>query len=501
MKNVYYLMLVILTVHRLEAQNLNDKKPNFIIIVTDDQDAKTLDVYGDQSCDTPEIDKLSKKGMTFHSAYHMGSYRAAVCTPSRIMLMTGRFLWETTGFNVNYPPLNYVHKAAENYAKISPADPAYFSLPAIFKRNGYYTFRTSKRGNSYEGANLLFEERYDKKNREADPENGSKWHADKVIKYLEKRKTKQESQPFLIYLGFSHPHDPRHGRPELLKKYGAIDPGPPDIVNKRAPKLPINYLPKHPFPIGHPDLRDKNEVEGVMQRRDEATIRNEKGKEFAVIEEIDNQIGRVIKRLKSSGELDNTYIIFTSDHGIAVGKHGLMGKQNLYQHSLKVPFIVSGPNVEKQSSSKGNIYLLDLLPTLCDLANIEIPDSVDGKSFKQVLFGEQQTIRDVLYGAYSGGTKPGIRAVIKGDWKLIKYDVLEGKVRKNQLFNIKENPNELLLEHHQQGIIQLTGNKPSSNQINLAEDPKYSDKLKEMEKLLFSEMEKVGDPFRFWNQN
>jgi arylsulfatase A-like enzyme len=178
-----------------------------------------------------------------------------------------------------------------------------------------------------------------------------------------------------------------------------------------------------------------------------------------------------------------------------------MGKQNLYQHSLKVPFIVSGPNVEKQSSSKGNIYLLDLLPTLCDLANIEIPDSVDGKSFKQVLFGDQQTIRDVLYGAYSGGTKPGIRAVIKGDWKLIKYDVLEGKVRKNQLFNIKENPNELLLEHHQQGIIQLTGNKPSSNQINLAEDPKYSDKLKEMEKLLFSEMEKVGDPYRFWNQN
>ena len=228
----FYLLLIFFIAHFFEAQNLNDKKPNFIIIVTDDQDAETLDAYGDQSCDTPEIDKISKKGMTFDSAYHMGSYRAAVCTPSRIMLMTGRYLWETKGFNVNYPPLNYVHKVAENYTKISPANPAYFSLPAIFKRNGYYTFRTSKRGNSYEGANLLFEERYDKKNREADQENGSKWHADKVIEYLEKRKTKHETQPFLIYLGFSHPHDPRHGKPELLKKYGAIDPGPPDIVNK-----------------------------------------------------------------------------------------------------------------------------------------------------------------------------------------------------------------------------------------------------------------------------
>ena len=482
------------------AQNMDDKRPNILFIITDDQDASTLDVYGDIACDTPNIDRLAKEGLTFTSAYHMGSFRAAVCTPSRSMVMTGRTVWETQDFNVNYPPKKYVHKLEENYAKISPSDPSYHSLPALFKRADYYTFRTCKRGNSYEGANLLFDERYDKKNREADDENGSKWHSDKVIDYLQRRIDQPTKQPFLIYLGFSHPHDPRRGKPELLNKYGATNPGPPSVVNERAPKLPVNYLPAHPFGHGHPDLRDENSVEGVLTRRDEATIRNEKGKDFATIEGIDIEIGRVLKKLEETGELDNTYIFFTSDHGIAVGKHGLMGKQNLYEHSWKVPFIVKGPKIKKNKKVAGNIYLLDVLPTLCDLAGIAIPEIVDGKSFKTSMYGKSNTIRDVLYGVYSGGTKPGIRSVKKGNWKLIKYDVLEGKVRKNQLFNLKENPEELLKEHHDPKVIVLTGNKPKKNQVNLADNPKYASKLKEMEELLLAEMIRVKDPFRFWNQ-
>ena len=85
-------------------------------------------------------------------------------------------------------------------------------MPSVFKRNGYYTFRTSKRGNSYEGANLLFDERYDKTNRENNDLDGNKWHADKVIEYFEKRKTELNKKPFMVFLGFSHPHDPRRGK-------------------------------------------------------------------------------------------------------------------------------------------------------------------------------------------------------------------------------------------------------------------------------------------------
>ena len=95
-----------------------EKRPNILFIISDDQDAETLDFYGDKSCDTPVIDQLSKDGISLTSAYHMGSYRAAVCTPSRIMLMTGRNLWETQGFNVNYPPLNYVHDVEKTIKKL-----------------------------------------------------------------------------------------------------------------------------------------------------------------------------------------------------------------------------------------------------------------------------------------------------------------------------------------------------------------------------------------------
>jgi arylsulfatase A-like enzyme len=200
------------------------------------------------------------------------------------------------------------------------------------------------------------------------------------------------------------------------------------------------------------------------------------------------------------GELENTYIFFTADHGISVGRHGLTGKQNLYEHTWRVPFIVKGPGIKSGSRAPGNIYLMDVLPTLCDLAGIARSDTMDGISFKPVLMGEDETIRDVMYGAYCGGTKPGMRSVKKGGWKLIKYDVLDGKVRETQLFNLAENPDEFLIEHHNPEVVALTGVKPEPHQVNLADDPDYAGKRKEMEDLLLKEMIKWGDPYRLWDQ-
>ena len=222
----------------LSCQKKELKQPNILFIITDDQDAETLEVYGDTDCDTPNIDKLAIEGLTLTSAHHMGSFRAAVCTPSRCMLMTGRNVWETQNLNVNYPPLNYDHKMEENYVKISPEDPSYYSLPALFKRAGYYTFRTCKRGNSYEGANLLFDERYDKTNRDAEDQNGSQWHSDKVIDYLNRRIDQPTDQPFLIYLGFSHPHDPRRAKPALLENMALSTQVPQRAPTQRLQNYP-----------------------------------------------------------------------------------------------------------------------------------------------------------------------------------------------------------------------------------------------------------------------
>ena len=368
-------------------------------------------------------------------------------------------------------------------------------MPAVFNRAGYDTFRTCKRGNSFNEANVLFTVSKVATKRGDTAEGGSQWHGDQVVEYLNQRAANNDRDPFLIYVGFSHPHDPRNATPELAKKYGAFNTNIPTKPNPQAPPLQINYLPAHPFHHGHPGLRDEVKVQGVMKKRDEATIRNELGREYACIENIDQQVGRVLKKLEAMGELDNTYVFFTSDHGIAVGRHGLTGKQNLYEHTWRVPFIVRGPGIKPGSQTSGYTYLLDVFPTMCDLAGVEVPRAVDGKSFRPVLEGKTERIRDTLYGCYCGGTKPGMRAIKTDGWKLIKYDVLEGTVRETQLFNLRDNPKEFLAEHHAADVAALLKHKPAANQINLADVPEYAAKRKQLEELLKKEMKRLGDPY------
>ena len=483
------------------------KKPNFLFIITDDQSPFSLQAYGNQVCRTPNINRLVSEGMVITAAHIQGSWMSAVSVPSRTQIMTGRNLWRTVGL-----PGAKIQKyatPAEANAALKPEHPQYNSLPAVFNRAGYTTFRTCKPSTSYPPANQLFNYNYERSCVRAVDDTGSKWHGDRAVEFLEMWQSDKKKQPFLLYLGFSHPHDPRHEKEELYQKYGASDE-PPSAVNPKAPPLPVNYLPKHPFRHGNDRGRDEVLVQGVMDRRDEATIRNELGREYACIDNIDIQIGRVLQKLEETGELDNTYIFFTSDNGIAVGSHGLTGKQNLYEHSWRVPLIVKGPGIEPGSRATGNTYNMDILPTLCDMAKIEVPETCDGKSFLPVLKGETGTIRDILYGAFNiyeerfggkgNGSRPGIRAVKKGEWKLIKYDVYDGHVHETQLFNLKENPNELLIEHHDSSVVQLTKNKPFPNQRNLAADPEYAGKLEEMEKLLLEEQFKYNDPFLLWDQ-
>lgn len=459
-----------------------ESKPNILFIVVDDQSPFDLKVYNPESTlDTPSIDRLAADGMVLDGAYHMGSFSGAVCTPSRHMVMCGRTLWHLP------------NAKGAIAAGLCPPDNEENTLAAVFNRAGYSTMRTCKRGNSYEGANRQFTIRHDATKRGGTDETGSVWHGDQVMNYLADRQSEKDTRPFLIYFGFSHPHDTRDGTPELLAKYGAVnhkDRATLPPANSRQPPLPVNYLPEHPFHHGHPGLRDEVAVSGVWEKRDERTIRNELGREFACSENIDRQIGRVLKQLETMGELDNTYIVYTADHGMAIGRHGLQGKQNLYEHTWRVPYIVKGPGIKAGSRATGNIYLLDSLATLCDLTGIDAPESSEGTSFKAVLEGRKDTVRSTLYGAYCGGTKPGMRCVRQGDWKLIKYDVLDGKVRQTQLFNLAQNPHEFLSQHGRQSALEM----------NLAASPAHAEKLAEMESLLLSEMRRLDDPYRLWDQ-
>ena len=474
-------MVSILFVGCAPKKDKTQKKPNFLFVLVDDQSPFDLQTYDPSSIlETPTINKLAAEGIVFESARHMGSMNGAVCTPSRHMIMTGRTLW-------------HLPKSAGYKESVAPDSLEQQSIAAVFNRAGYKTMRTCKKGNSYAEANKQFTVVHDATKRGGTEESGSAWHAEQVLNYLIDREETKEKDPFFIYFGFSHPHDTRDGTPELLEKYGATnhtDQNSLPPANPKQPPLQENYLNAHPFFHGHPELRDEERVSGVWKNRDEQTVRNELGREFACSENIDIQLNKVLAKLEASGELDNTYIIYTSDHGMSIGRHGFMGKQNLYEHTWRVPFIVKGPGLEAGKRVKGNIYLLDVLPTLCELAGIDAPETVEGTSFVPVLKGEKEVVRELMYGVYAGGTKPGMRTVKKGDWKLIKYDVMDGAVRETQLFNLAKNPNEYLPEHH----------KSEEMQTNLANNPKYNDKLKEMEALMLEQMVAQDDPYRLWDQ-
>lgn len=453
------------------------RKPNILFILTDDQSPFDFKFHNPESTlDSPNIDRLASGGMIIAAAHHMGSFTGAVCVPSRHMIASGRTVW---------------HLPVGPGARDCPPKLEENTLGPIFSRAGYATMRTCKQGNSYTAADKLFDVVHDATKRGGTAETGSAWHAERVLDYLGERKTKDDDRPFFIHLGFSHPHDIRDGAPELLAKYGATnhkDPSMPPPANPKQPPLPPNWLPAHPFDNTIGNVRDETSVSGVWKRRDEATIRNEIGREYACSENIDIQIGRVLKRLEEMGELDNTYIFYTSDHGIAIGRHGLQGKQNLYEHTWRVPMVVKGPGIKPGVRVPGNIYLGDLLATFCDLTGIAPPETNQGTSFKPVLLGEKQTIRDTLYGVYNGGDKPGMRSVKQGDWKLIEYESTSSGVRETQLFNLKENPHELIAEHK------------NPKATNLAKDPQHAAKLAEMRALLLAEMRRLNDPWRFSDQ-
>ncbi len=185
-------------------------RPNILFVIVDDESPFDLKIYNpDSPLQAPTIAALAAQGMTIDGAYHMGSFSGAVCTPSRHMVMCGRTLWHL--------PIG-PGKAAR-----CPDDIVENTLAAVFNRAGYDTMRTCKRGNSYEAANAQFTVRHDASKRGGDDESGSAWHAERVLDYLADRQGKQDRDPFFIYFGFSHPHDTRDGKPELLAKYGAVN--------------------------------------------------------------------------------------------------------------------------------------------------------------------------------------------------------------------------------------------------------------------------------------
>jgi arylsulfatase A-like enzyme len=158
---------------------------------------------------------------------------------------------------------------------------------------------------------------------------------------------------------------------------------------------------------------------------------------YAMIAHVDDQVGRVLAELEAAGEAENTILVFASDNGLALGQHGLMGKQNLYEHSVGIPLVFAGPGIPAGARCRSLCYLLDVFPTLCDLASVPIPASVEGLSLVPAMAGPSAPVRDSLYHAY----RHVQRAVRDDRHKLIAYN--SGGTGAEQLFDLEDDPMEM----------------------------------------------------------
>lgn len=446
----------------LLAVNSNEepksKRPNVLILLTDDQSYNTISALGNQMVVTPNMDNLVYEGTSCMNTYVMGALSGAVSMPSRAMLLTGK----------------YLHNIHQDGRVIPKEDKTF---PEVFRENGYTTFATGKwhsdkasfNRSFSAGANIFLggmhpyntDGHFKPLLHDYDPtgkyESGSyrdkfssECFADAAIEFINSRNKKDK--PYLMYVAFTSPHDPRTPPPAYGHKYKGED------LN-----LPLNFLMEHPFDNG--DLKERDEVLLPVPRNPD-TIKNEMALYYGMVSEVDTQIGRILDALKESGEYDNTIIIFTSDNGLAVGQHGLLGKQNLYEHSVKVPLIIVGPSIPKNMKSNACSYLLDIFPTVCELAGMKVPESVDGESFKASIIKERSKGRDHIYLSYINLQ----RAIRKDNYKLILYNV-NGE-RRIQLFDLKNDPWET---------------------DNLADAPAFQDKIKELTQLLETEMINKND--------
>jgi arylsulfatase A-like enzyme len=392
-------------------------RPNILFLFADDQRADTIAAHGNTHIKTPNIDQLVHTGFSFRRNYTFGSNSGAVCVPSRAMLMTGR------------PWLHINTNTLEGEVL----------MPEHFGKNGYTTFGTGKWHNGQiswlrafqQGEAVMFGGMANHLKvplRDRGPDGkltevriGEKFStelfADAAIRFLEKQ---DGAKPFFLYTAFTVPHDPRQPPPGYAADYA------------NRPPLPKNFLPQLPFDNGAMSGgRDENL--GAWPRTPDM-IRDQLAEYYAMIQHLDAQIGRIIAALKKSGQFENTIIVYAADNGLALGSHGLLGKQSAFEHSMRVPLIFSGPGVPRDQASQAFTYHFDIFPTLCELAGLTPPAKVFGESLRAIWSGQRTKLRDTVFLPYIQVQ----RAIRDERWKLICYP----KIGFSQLFDLQQDPDE-----------------------------------------------------------
>lgn len=409
------------------------RRPNVLFLHADDQRPDTIAALGNPAIITPTLDALAKRGLAFRNAYNFGGNSGAVCLPSRNMLLSGKTFFHYSRMinpktDAVFQPSADDPEAAAKVADrqkngfqwniMAPGDGPNF--PVSMQEAGYQTYHHGKSGNVAKQIQARFEINKYVRNDQQERTSGEpgKEIADAAISFLQSERDKQ--RPFFMYLAFGNPHDPRVAAKKYLDLYDA----------GKIP-LPKNYLPVHPFNNGDLAIRDEKLLPWP---RTEEAVRRELHEYYATITAFDHHLGRILSTVEELGLTGETIVLFSADQGLAMGSHGLMGKQNLYEHSTRSPLVFSGPGI-RQGTTDALVYLLDIYPTVCDLVGAATPEGIDGRSFRDVLTGAKPAHRDRIFCAYQG-----VQRVLRDErYKLIRYP----QIQRTQLFDLQKDPDEL----------------------------------------------------------
>ena len=445
------------------------KKPNVLFLISDDLNT-ALSGFGHEQCKTPNLDRLAARGVKFENMH----CQYPVCGASRASLMSGL-----------YP---YTNLTLANNGTLRGCMPDVVTLSQTFRNNGYYAGRVSKiyhmripfeiiDGTAEsddpfswdEAINIKAPEQHapgvltqwsprDKGSQTfagvvasgGDSDHADGMAADNAIQILEKVKDK----PFFLAVGFVRPHVPLVAPKKYFDQYNRAD-----MV---APVVPEDDLNDVPGIIRGYKANDT--TYGVTRELHKGLLQAY----YASVSYMDAQVGRVLDALEEKGLADNTIVVFSSDHGYLLGHHHKFQKQHLFEEATRVPFIISVPwlkNQHGQGTTKIT-ELVDLYPTLADLAGLAAPSTLQGSSLKPLLSDTESSDwskKQAFTISRSGG-----ESIRTDDWRYTQWGFGE---RGLELYDLKNDPGEF---------------------TNLAHNPEYASVLKTLQKQLVTKRNQAG---------
>ncbi|MEE4115359.1 MAG: sulfatase [Marinilabiliaceae bacterium] len=418
---------ILITLCFVVLASCSDKleKPNILFIISDDLTATAVSSLEGGMCQTPNIDRLAAEGVLYTRAY----CNYPVCGPSRASMMNGYYPHATKTFG-------YV-SGRENIG------PDRFTLPQLFRENAYYTARVSKifhmgvpidieNGSNGTDDEASWTERFNSQGPEWKAEGEAELVQGNPDGTIERRGgnvmtivkaegddlshsdgrtaqkaceliSKHKNEPFFIAVGFVRPHVPFVAPKSYFDPYPFAKiilpekvPGDWDDIPPRG----INYV---------------TSVNGQMNSEQE---KKAVAAYYASVAYMDAQVGKVLTHLEDEGLEEKTIVVFTSDHGFHLGEHSFWMKVSLHEESVRVPLIIKVPGKKPQVCNSFT-ELIDLYPTLADLAKLEYSEHLQGKSLAKTISKPGITVRDTVFTVSQGGRSFLLRT---DKWAYIQYD-------------------------------------------------------------------------------